>query len=143
MATLLVDTDVYSYITASNPTRSVPYKPHLDGHYMALSFITVGEVYAGYRKQIDKGAWPESRMQILEARLRTVAIVPYDLEICRTYGELKSTLKNPDGSHRNLGVNDLWIAACAVRHSLKLVTNNRKDFTGIPGLDIICEAPQK
>jgi predicted nucleic acid-binding protein len=110
---------------------------------MALSFITVGEVYAGYRKQINKGEWPESRMQILEARLQIVAIVPYDLEVCRTYGDLKTKLRNPDGSQRNIGVNDLWIAACAVRHSLKLVTNNRKDFSDIPGLEIICEAPRK
>jgi predicted nucleic acid-binding protein len=141
MSTLLVDTDVYSYINATNPKRGLPYKPHLDGHHIALSFITVGEIYAGYWKKIGKGEWPDSRLQEFEMRLRLVAIVPYDIEICRHYGELKTRLKNPDGSLRNLGVNDLWIAACAVRHSLKLVTNNRKDFTGIPGLEIISEAP--
>jgi predicted nucleic acid-binding protein len=141
MAILLVDTDVYSYITASNPKRGIPYKPHLDGHHIALSFITVGEQYAGYRKKISKGEWPESKMQMLESRMRAIAIVPYDLEVCRTYGDLKSKLRNQDGSARAIGVNDLWIAACAVRHALKLVTNNRKDFTDIPGLDIICEAP--
>ena len=141
MATLMVDTDVYSYVTSSNPTRGAPYRPHLEGHAIALSFITVGEQYAGYRKKISKGEWNEARMTILEARLAMVAVVPYDIEVCRTYGILKTTLKNPDGSDRTVPSNDLWIAACAVRHALTLVTNNRKHFSGIPGLVIISEAP--
>ena len=143
MATLLVDTDVYSYITANNSARARPYKPHLEGHEMALSFITVGELYAGYQKQISKGVWPESRLHALEAKLRQVAIIPYDVEICRAYGAIKHNIKNADGSQRTIAPNDLWIAACAIRHKLKLVTNNGKHFTGIPGLDIICEAPVK
>jgi hypothetical protein len=37
--------------------------------------------------------------------------------------------------------NDLWIAACAVRHSIPLVSNNQAHFEGIPGLILITEAP--
>ena len=33
----------------------------------------------------------------------------------------------------------LWIAACALRHSIPLVTHNSKDFVGIPGLKVISE----
>jgi tRNA(fMet)-specific endonuclease VapC len=141
MGTLMVDTDVYSYVTSTNPARGAPYAPHLQGNEIALSFITVGEQYAGYRKKISKGEWSESQLRILEARLAVIAVIPYDIEVCRTYGILKTTLKNPDGSNRVLAPNDLWIAACAVRHSLTLVTNNRKHFRGIPGLKIISEAP--
>jgi len=141
MGTVMLDTDVYSYLTSSNPKRGTPYKIHVEGHDVALSFITVGEQYAGYRKRINKGEWPESRMDLLEARLKLAVIIPYDVEICKTYGELKTKLKNPDGTDRIIGPNDLWIAACAVRHSLKLITNNRRHFSDIPGLTIICEAP--
>jgi hypothetical protein len=35
-----------------------------------------------------------------------------------------------------------WIAACAVRYGIPLVTHNRRHFEGIPGLEMICEAPQ-
>ena len=36
--------------------------------------------------------------------------------------------------------NDLWIAACALRHSIPLVSNNDRHFTGVPGLVLISEA---
>ena len=89
MATLMVDTDVYSYVTSTNPRRGTPYKPHLEGQTIALSFITVGEQYAGYEKKIQKGEWSPSLLQRLESELRKVTIVSYDVEICRTYGKLK------------------------------------------------------
>jgi len=31
MATILVDTDVYSYLISTNPKRALRYKPHLEG----------------------------------------------------------------------------------------------------------------
>jgi tRNA(fMet)-specific endonuclease VapC len=141
MDTVIVDTDVYSYLTSSNPNRGAPYKPHLVGKNIALSFITVGEQYAGYLKKIHKGEWDEVRLQDFEARLQLVVVIPYDVEICKTFGALKATMLNPDGTARVVPPNDLWVAACAVRHSLTLITNNRKHFENVPGLDIICEAP--
>lgn len=136
MATLMVDTDVFSFLTSSNPNRGLPYRPHLYGQAIALSFITVGEQYAGYLKQIARGVWDARHLQKLETALKQVAIIPYDQEICKTFGNLRAQL------NRTVAVNDLWIAACAKRHGLILVTNNRKHFAAIPGLDIISEAPK-
>ncbi len=90
---------------------------------------------------ISRGDGTSPDYRKLEAGLRLVVVVPYDLEICKTFGDLKATLKNPEGTDRVIPTNDLWIAACAKRHSLALVTNNRKDFEGIRGLNIISEAP--
>jgi len=140
LATLMVDTDVYSYAIATNPRRGTPYKRHLEGNLIALSFITVGELYAGYERMINKGSWPEDRLKELESRLVSVTVVPYDAGICRTFGKLKYSIKNPDGSDRTLAPNDLWIAASAVHHGLTLVTNNAKHFARVPGLTIITES---
>jgi hypothetical protein len=74
-------------------------------------------------------------------RLQAVVIIPYDIEICKEYARLKNGMKNPSGSDRVVGANDLWIAACATRHGLSLISNNRKHFEGTPGLKLICEAP--
>jgi tRNA(fMet)-specific endonuclease VapC len=140
MATVMVDTDVYSYFRSNNPVRRAPYMRHLQGQTIALSFITVGEQYAGYLRKIARGEWSASQLQKFEQLLQLVVVVPYDIEVCKAFGALR-TLKNPDGSYRTIGTNDLWIAACAKRHSLTLVTNNRRDFENIPGLNVICEAP--
>src|SRR5438045_9602627 len=111
MATRMVDTDVYSFLHGNNPIRKALCKPHLESYNIALSFITVGEQYAGFLKKIRKGEWPESHLEKLAARLKLVAVVPYDLEICKIYGKLTTMLKNPDGSQRVLSSNALWIAA--------------------------------
>ena len=63
-------------------------------------------------------------------------IVPYDIEICRTYADLKARIQ---AGGKNVACNDLWIAACAVRHSIPLITNNRKHFEVIPDLIVISE----
>jgi tRNA(fMet)-specific endonuclease VapC len=142
MATLLVDTDVYSFVTSKrNSALAQLYLPHLRGNGIALSFVTVGEQYKGILKKINKGEWPQSKIAELEQRLRLVVIVPYDIKICKTWGELASSLKNPSGTDRLVGSNDLWIAACALELPAPIVTHNRKHFEGIPGLTIICEAP--
>jgi tRNA(fMet)-specific endonuclease VapC len=143
MATRMLDTDVLSYIHSSNPNRATPYKQHLTGHVLAVSFITIGEQFAGYHKKIKRGEWNQQHLDKLELRLRSLLVIPYDIEICRTYGHLKAHIKNRDGSDRVVGVNDLWIASCAVRHSLTLVTNNGKHFENIPGLSIICGASRE
>ena len=88
MATVMVDTDVYSYLTSKNPTRAAPYKPHLEGHTIALSFITVGEQYAGYLRKIARGEWTASHLERFEQRLRLAVVVPYDLELCKVFGGL-------------------------------------------------------
>jgi predicted nucleic acid-binding protein len=139
MAVLLLDTDVFSYMCARDSRRVSPYLPHLAGHRLALFFVTVGEQYAGYRKQVLKGTWTTAHIARLEAVLQTVLMIPYDIQVCRTYGDLRSTLTL---ARRTVAPNDLWIAACAVRHSLPLVTNNRKHFASISGLSIISEAPR-
>ena len=33
-------------------------------------------------------------------------------------------------------VQDIWIAAQAIQHGLRLMSYNRKDFDDVPGLDV-------
>ncbi len=137
MDAVLLDTDVFSYLMRRNDPRAALYRPHVQDKTVAISFVTVGELYAGaLRKQ-----WSSPKLADLEARIKAAVIVPYDLEICKTYGRLRNELKTATGSDRVIGPNDLWIASCAIRHGIPLVTNNRKHFDGIAGLEILTEAP--
>jgi hypothetical protein len=76
MPVRLVDTDVYSYLHARNPTRGLLYKQHLDAHVITLSFITVGEQYAGYDKQILRGKWDSSHLSRLDVRRKHFENIP-------------------------------------------------------------------
>ena len=134
MDAVLLDTDVFSYLMKKD-TRGDAYQHHVKGKTVAVSFITVGELF----HWAEKRKWSVKNRQNLEERLKAVVIVPYDAELCRTYGRLRASL--PPGN--SIAGNDLWIAACAVRHGIPLITNNRKHFERIPGLTIISEAPRK
>ena len=63
-------------------------------------------------------------------------MIPYDHEIARCYGRLVAERKH---NGKPIAPNDAWIAACAVRHAVPLVTHNAKDFMGITALDVITE----
>jgi tRNA(fMet)-specific endonuclease VapC len=123
---VLVDTDVFSYLMNGTGYASV-YKPHVQGKLVAVSFVTVGELYFGaYRKN-----WGADRIADLKDKLRSVTIVPYDEAVCRTYAEIKASVQSKG---KPVADNDLWIAACAIRHGIPLVSNNAKHFADIPGL---------
>jgi tRNA(fMet)-specific endonuclease VapC len=136
MDAVLLDTDVFSYLTKSNDPRGEAYRPHVKGKTVAISFVTVGEFYFG----AEKKKWSGKTLSNFLERLKAVVIVPYDIELCKTYGKLKASLQ---GAGVSVSDNDLWIAACAVRHSIPLISNNRKHFEKIPGLHLISESPQK
>jgi predicted nucleic acid-binding protein len=116
-------------------TRASVYRPHLINKLVALSFVTVGELlfWANKRK------WSNRKIADLYTRLKSTVIVPYDLALCETYGSLKAKLQE---SGRVVADNDLWIAACSIRHSIPLVSNNRAHFEGIPDLVLVSEAPR-
>jgi tRNA(fMet)-specific endonuclease VapC len=133
MEAVLLDTDVFSYLL-KNDSRGALYKPHIEGKTVAISFVTVGELYAW----ADVRGWGERRRRELDARIRAAVVIPSDDDVCREYGRL-AAIPIPAGN-RTLSANDRWIAACALRHSLPLVTNNRRHFEAIPGLEMVTGA---
>jgi len=122
---------VFSYLGKSGDSRATLYRPHVTGKLTAISFVTVGELLFG----AAKGNWNKTKVERLKARIRSAVVVPYDREVCEVYAEIKASL--PKG--RTISDNDLWIAACAMRHSIPLITHNRRHFDDINGLVVISE----
>lgn len=108
------------------------YAQHVQGHLLAISFITVGELYFG----AEKANWGEKKRKELETILRNFVVVPYDHEIARCYGRLVAERRR---NGKPIQPNDAWIAACTVRHGVPLITHNAKDFEGIAMLEVITE----
>ena len=129
MSTLVLDTNVVSYIMKRDPL-SERYRPHLEGHTLAISFMTVGELYEGaYR-----AAWGDRKMAVLAATLRSYVVIPFSSEMSRQWGAIRTERRQ-----QPIAVDDAWIAATARAHGCPLVTHNPNDFHGISGIDVITE----
>src|SRR5947209_5283530 len=129
METLLVDTDVVSYIH-KNDTRAELYRKHLDGKRLAISFMTVAELYRWAKER----KWGKKKINELRQKLRCYVVLPYDDETAWKYAEVRSIRGHP------VDPGDGWIAASALRHNIPLVTHNKAHFEHIPGLQVISES---
>ena len=129
MNAVVVDTNVVSYLMKGD-TRGEPYRKHAEGKTLAVSFMTVAELYEwSFRRN-----WGERKLRELEERLRNYIVIPHSAEMCRCWGRIRTARKQ-----RPISVGDAWIAATAVTYGCPLVTHNPKDFEDIPGLSVITE----
>jgi tRNA(fMet)-specific endonuclease VapC len=126
----LLDTNIVSYLLNGH-TLAERYRPHLEGRVLAVSFMTVAELYEGaYRAR-----WGKKKLARLEAALRGYAVLPSTPSICRQWGQIRCERRR-----QPISPEDAWIAATAVAHGIPLVTHNAADFQDIAGLTIITEA---
>lgn len=80
-AEILLDTNIVSYLMRGGELAD-RYRPNLKGKLLAMSFVTVGELYFG----AEKRGWGELKRRSLDAMLNSLVAVPYDIEIARCYG---------------------------------------------------------
>ncbi|MBM4044106.1 MAG: type II toxin-antitoxin system VapC family toxin [Planctomycetes bacterium] len=129
MDVLVLDTNIVSFLMKGD-TRAKSYRPHLEGKTLAISFMTVGELYEGaYRR-----AWSKEKFAKLRERIKSYLVIPFSPVLCETWGRIRAERKS-----RPIAVDDGWIAATALAHGCRLVTHNPSDFTGITGLQIVTE----
>ena len=114
---LLVDTDVLSYIAWKRP-QAQSFLPLVEGKLLAISFVTVGEMYFGAAKR----GWGELRTSKMEKILRRYTTIPGTYNVAQRYGQVKRAFRD------QVGENDMWIAATALAHRMPVVTNNLKHF---------------
>lgn len=133
MSLLLIDTDIASFIFKGSDYAD-PYLPILGGQELALSFMTVAELFqwAILRK------WGDRRLAQLEQYLSNYLIIPVDQPLCREWAQVRADRQS---AGRPISSQDAWIAATALRHDLPLVTHNVKDFLGTPNLRLITPSP--
>lgn len=130
---LILDTDIVSNLMRGGAIAEA-YLPHVQGKLLATSFVTVGELYYG----AEKANWGRAKRDDVETALRNYIVIPYDNEIARCYGRLVAQRQR---AGRPIAPNDGWIAACAVRHAVPLVTHNAMHFQDVSGLSVITEKP--
>jgi predicted nucleic acid-binding protein len=97
---------------------------------VAISVFVACELFAGValaRREAEEREKVEALCAALPVRYP-------DEEFAESYGRIVGALRR---SGQNTGAMDVLIATSAVREGARLVTRNGKDFSGVPGLDLI------
>ena len=130
----ILDTDIISF-WMRNDSRLELYDEHMRAfnYKLSVSFITLGELYFGARKS----DWGQNRIQRMLAFLDNFDLVSVDRDVTATFG---SVMAESHSKGRPMSVNDAWIAACAIRHNLTLITHNAKDYRFLSLLHLISES---
>ena len=94
----------------------------------AISVITLAELQAGVLAARDTQTRAR-RLATLDA-LSDIQVLDVDAGSALVWAQMRVELAE---AGRRVNVNDLWIAACAVRHGLPVVTQD-DDFTAVEGI---------
>ncbi len=133
MRTILLDTTIASLLHPKKKKGEIRamYEPHMQGCILAISFHTVAELWPW----AEENSWGMKAREGLELVLHKFLIVPYDMELAKTWAVVSTHCKKQG---RRLEAGDAWIAATAVHYHIPLLTHD-KDHTEleVPNLDVI------
>ncbi len=125
----LLDTDwAISYLNRVPQTVSRVNALRSEG--IAISIMSVAELYEGVLNSHD----PARNERLMGEFLRNLPIIHVDMVICRIFGIERARLRAMGTLIPDM---DLLIGTTALRHGLSLLSNNRRHFGRLPGLNII------
>ena len=129
MSSVVVDTDVVSFVFKNHPIGTL-YDADLSGRNLILSFMTLAEL----ERWTIQAKWGEARRHWLRLYLEPFVILPYNRDLCTKWADVTVAAQ---ASGYRIECADAWIAATALLYDLPLVTHNRNDYRGVPGLVLI------
>lgn len=97
---------------------------------IGLSIVSLAELFDGV---FGSDTYREDE-RVLRAFLDFVDVVPLDEAVCLIFAKERVRLR---AAGTPIGDMDLLIGATAIRHNLTLLTNNRRHFGRLRGLDTI------
>lgn len=98
----------------------------------AISVITVSELLHGVYR--SRGARRARRRAIVEGILAAFEPIPITDAVARLHAEVWAALARRG---EMIGAHDLWIAATALTHGLRVATRNVADFSRVPGVRVV------
>lgn len=126
---VLIDTSVV--IDAER--RRAPLEALAGEQERAVSVVTASELLHGVHRASD----PALRMRrhaFVESVLERLEPIPITARVARAHAEIWARLE-ADGTL--IGAHDLWIAATAVAHGMRVATVNVRRFERVPGLELL------
>jgi tRNA(fMet)-specific endonuclease VapC len=144
---LLLDTNVLLHLTKDSRYRKIEKIINPDNQEKFASVAAIGEL----KSIAFQNNWGARRLQVISEILAEVLILEISENLVDTYVQIDSfsQRRNPSYSYypfptpRNMGKNDLWIAATAALLGLKLVTTDA-DFNHLHNvfIEVNCIKPE-
>ena len=121
----MLDTNTCIHIIGRNPRVTLQGKLVACG----ISSIVLGELELGVERS-SPNSRDKNRLALSDF-LSMVKVLSVTDTVAEKYAEIRAHIEKND---KQIGPNDLWIAAHAVALDLPLVTNNQKEFDPVPDL---------
>ena len=125
----MLDTNICIYIIKNKPLNVRKKLESYDFGEIAISSITVSELYYGAYKSSKQ----EQNLLGLNNFLSPFNIIEFDIECALAYGKVRAELENKG---QIIGSMDMLIASCSLAKNFTLITNNLKEFKRIKGLKV-------
>ena len=123
----MLDTNIVSAIVRDPRGKVLERLIEVGEESAFISIITHGEIWYGVKKN---GSEELSRK--VSAVTRRFYVAPLQMPSDQRYAEVRLALRQG----KNIGPNDLWIAAHALALDAVLVTDNESEFSRVPGLKV-------
>ena len=129
MSRIVLDTDVWSFAFKGD-SRANLYSNHLVGRTPCITFATIGELYLW----AELRNWGTQRRLTLSRAIGKNVVLAWDDATALHWAKVRAERQRIG---QPIAAQDAWIAACALRHGLPLITHNRDHFVDIPGLTLL------
>jgi tRNA(fMet)-specific endonuclease VapC len=125
----MLDTSICSFILKRRPPSIQARLESLPEDQVGVSTIVAAELRYGVARHPER-----TRIGLeVEDLLARLAVLPWDDAAARSYGDLRADLERKGTP---IGGMDLLIAAHGLALDAVVVTNNRREFDRVPGLQI-------
>lgn len=123
---IMVDTTILiDYYRKTDKINSAWIGLIKQGYRFSISAITKYEIFAGANP---------AQLEFWNDVLKAIQVIPFNEETADKAVEINTQLKR---KRKQIAIADLFIAATAVSHNLRMATLNTKHFDRIDGLHIV------
>ena len=125
----LLDTNVCIHVIRRRPPPVLRRFEEYEVGEIGVSSVTVAELSYG----AEKSAAPKQNREALSRFLLPLEVLAFGDEAAAAYGRVRAALEK---AGTPIGPLDTLIAAHAVGLGVTLVTNNTREFSRVPGLEV-------
>lgn len=128
MLRYMLDTDICIYVMKNRPEGMRERFDELVSE-IGISAISLGELIYG----AENSARRTQNLRMTEEFTGRLEVLPFTADAAAHYGQIRAALR---AQGRPAGIHDMLIGGHARSESLVLVTNNTREFTRMPGLQV-------